>query len=247
MMAHMHDLRVWTIAYGAGNKNNLQRLQEIHRLNNEMWYNISEGMWKRVPIGPCSFVSPFNFPLNLAAHKIAPAIAMGCPFVMKPASLTPLGAIIMGEVLAECEAPAGQIAFLPFGHEHVDGLLRDPRVKMLSFTGGVDVGWQLKAKAVKQKVTLELGGNAACVVEADSDWRHHAAKMAAGAFAYAGQSCISVQRIFVQESVYGEFKDAFLAAVREKAATGDPRDAKTLVGPMITKAALDNIRERARG
>jgi glyceraldehyde-3-phosphate dehydrogenase (NADP+) len=123
----------------------------------------------------------------------------------------------------------------------VDTLLRDPRVKMLSFTGGVDVGWQLKAKAVKQKVTLELGGNAACVVEADSDWRHHATKMAVGAFAYAGQSCISVQRIFVEESVYGEFKDVFLAAVRDKAVTGDPSDAKTLVGPMITKAALDNV------
>ena len=150
-------------------------------------------------------------------------------------------ALLLGEVLAECGAPAGQIAFLPFGHEHVDTLLRDPRVKMLSFTGGVDVGWQLKAKAVKQKVTLELGGNAACVVEADSDWRHHATKMAVGAFAYAGQSCISVQRIFVQESIYGEFKDVFLAAVSEKAVTGDPSDAKTLVGPMITKAALDNV------
>ena len=112
---------------------------------------------------------------------------------------------------------------------------------MLSFTGGVDVGWKLKTEAVKQKVTLELGGNAACVVEPDSDWKKHAAKMAVGAFAYAGQSCISVQRIFAQADIYAEFKDIFLTAVREKALAGDPRDAKTLVGPMITQAALDNV------
>ena len=199
------------------------------------------GLARRFPLGVILGITPFNFPLNLVAHKVAPCLATGNTMILKPAMKTPLCSLLLGEVLAECGAPAGQVAFLPFGHEHVDGLLRDPRVKMLSFTGGVDVGWQLKAKAVKQKVTLELGGNAACVVEADSDWRHHAAKMAVGAFAYAGQSCISVQRIFVQESVYGEFKDAFLAAVREKAVAGDPRDAKTLVGPMITKAALDNV------
>jgi acyl-CoA reductase-like NAD-dependent aldehyde dehydrogenase len=112
---------------------------------------------------------------------------------------------------------------------------------MLSFTGGVEVGWKLKSEAVKQKITLELGGNAACVVEPDSDWRRHTAKMAVGAFAYAGQSCISVQRIFVHESIYGEFREAFLTQVREKAVAGDPGDTKTLVGPMITKAALDNV------
>ena len=199
------------------------------------------GLARRFPLGVILGITPFNFPLNLVAHKVAPCLATGNTMILKPAMKTPLCSLLLGEVLAECGTPAGQIAFLPFGHEHVDGLLRDPRVKMLSFTGGVDVGWQLKAKAVKQKVTLELGGNAACVVEADSDWRHHAVKMAVGAFAYAGQSCISVQRIFVHESVYGEFKDAFLAAVREKAVTGDPRDAKTLIGPMITKAALDNV------
>jgi acyl-CoA reductase-like NAD-dependent aldehyde dehydrogenase len=161
--------------------------------------------------------------------------------ILKQAMKTPLCALLLGEILAECGAPSGQVAFLPFSHQHVDTLLRNPRVKMLSFTGGVDVGWQLKAKAVKQKITLELGGNAACVVEPDSDWRRHAAKMAVGAFAYAGQSCISVQRIFAQAEIYEKFKDAFLAAVREKAVAGDPRDAKTLVGPMITKAALDNV------
>ena len=199
------------------------------------------GMARRFPLGVILGIAPFNFPLNLVAHTVAPCLATGNTMILKPAMKTPLCALLLGEVLAECGAPAGQIAFLPFGHEHVDTLLRDPRVKMLSFTGGVEVGWQLKAKAVKQKVTLELGGNAACVVEANSDWRHHATKMAVGAFAYAGQSCISVQRIFVEESVYEEFKDVFLAAVRDKAVTGDPSDAKTLVGPMITKAALDNV------
>ena len=199
------------------------------------------GMARRVPLGVILGITPFNFPLNLVAHKVAPCLATGNTMILKPAMKTPLCALLLGEVLAECGAPAGQVSFVPFGHQHVAALLRDPRVKMLSFTGGVDVGWKLKGEAIKQKVTLELGGNAACVVEADSDWRKHATKMAVGAFAYAGQSCISVQRIFAQESIYPEFKEVFLAAVREKAVAGDPRDAKTLVGPMITKAALDNV------
>ena len=199
------------------------------------------GLARRFPLGVILGITPFNFPLNLVAHKVAPCLATGNTMILKPAMKTPLCALLLGEVLAECGVPAGQIAFLPFGHEHVDTLLRDPRVKMLSFTGGVDVGWQLKANAVKQKITLELGGNAACVVEPDSNWKQHAAKMATGAFAYAGQSCISVQRIFVHETIYGDFQKAFLAQVHEKAVAGDPRDAQTLVGPMITKTALDNI------
>jgi acyl-CoA reductase-like NAD-dependent aldehyde dehydrogenase len=199
------------------------------------------GMARRFPLGVILGITPFNFPLNLVAHKVAPCLATGNSMILKPAMKTPLCALLLGDILAECGAAPGQVSFVPFGHEHVDTLLRDPRVKMLSFTGGVDVGWQLKAKAVKQKITLELGGNAACVVEPDSDWPKHATKMAVGAFAYAGQSCISVQRIFAQADIYHEFKDAFLTAVREKAVAGDPRDAKTLVGPMITKAALDNV------
>ncbi len=199
------------------------------------------GLARRVPLGVILGITPFNFPLNLVAHKVAPCLATGNTMILKPAMKTPLCALLLGDILAECGSPSGQVSFLPFSHEHVDTLLRDPRVKMLSFTGGVEVGWKLKAKAVKQKITLELGGNAACVVEPDSDWRKHAAKMAVGAFAYAGQSCISVQRIFAHEAIYAEFKDVFLSAVREKAVAGDPRDAKTLVGPMITKAALDNV------
>ncbi len=199
------------------------------------------GLARRFPLGVILGITPFNFPLNLVAHKVAPCLATGNTMILKPAMKTPLCALLLGEVLAECGAPAGQVSFLPFGHQHVGPMLRDPRVKMLSFTGGVEVGWKLKSEAVKQKITLELGGNAACVVEPDSDWRRHAAKMAVGAFAYAGQSCISVQRIFVHESTYGEFREAFLDQVREKAVAGDPRDAKTLVGPMITKAALDKV------
>ncbi len=199
------------------------------------------GLARRFPLGVILGITPFNFPLNLVAHKVAPCLATGNTMILKPAMKTPLCALLLGEVLAECGAPAGQVSFLPFGHQHVGPLLRDPRVKMLSFTGGVDVGWKLKSEAVKQKITLELGGNAACVVEPDSDWRRHAAKMVVGAFAYSGQSCISVQRIFVHESIYGEFREVFLAQVREKAVAGDPRDTKTLVGPMITKAALENV------
>jgi glyceraldehyde-3-phosphate dehydrogenase (NADP+) len=199
------------------------------------------GMARRFPLGVILGITPFNFPLNLVAHKVAPCLATGNTMILKPAMKTPLCALLLGEILAECGATSGQVSFVPFGHEHVDTLLRDPRVKMLSFTGGVDVGWQLKSKAVKQKITLELGGNAACVVEPDSDWRKHATKMAVGAFAYAGQSCISVQRIFAHADIYQDFKDVFLAAVREKAVAGNPREAKTLVGPMITKAAMDNV------
>jgi acyl-CoA reductase-like NAD-dependent aldehyde dehydrogenase len=127
------------------------------------------GIWKRVPIGPCSFISPFNFPLNLAAHKIAPAIAVGCPFVMKPASRTPLGAIIMGEVLAETNLPEGAFSILPASRDGADLFTTDDRLKLLSFTGSPDVGWDLKARCGKKKVVLELGGNAAVIIDHDAD------------------------------------------------------------------------------
>ena len=123
------------------------------------------GMWKRVPIGPCSFISPFNFPLNLAAHKIAPALAVGCPFVLKPASLTPIGALLIGEILAETELPRGAFSILPCRRDGADLFTTDERLKLLSFTGSPEVGWELKAKAGKKKVVLELGGNAAVIVD----------------------------------------------------------------------------------
>jgi acyl-CoA reductase-like NAD-dependent aldehyde dehydrogenase len=127
------------------------------------------GSWMRVPIGPCSFISPFNFPLNLAAHKVAPAIAAGCPFVLKPASLTPIGALIIGEVLAETDLPPGAFSILPTPREGAALFTTDERLKLLSFTGSPEVGWDLKARAGKKKVVLELGGNAAVVVEPDAD------------------------------------------------------------------------------
>ena len=206
------------------------------------------GMWKRVPIGPCSFISPFNFPLNLAAHKIAPAIAMGCPFVMKPASLTPLGAIIMGEVLAECDIlPEGAFSILPATRDGADLFTTDERLKLLSFTGSPGVGWDLKAKAGKKKVVLELGGNAAVIVDKDADLDHALARIIFGAFYQSGQSCIGVQRIIIHADIYDEFR-AMLVAKTKTLVAGDPKDRKTFIGPMISEkeaARLDGWIEEA--
>jgi len=155
------------------------------------------GMTKRVPIGPCSFISPFNFPLNLAAHKIAPALAAGVPFVLKPASRTPIGALMIGEILAETELPLGAFSILPCHREGADLFTTDERFKLVSFTGSPQVGWELKAKAGKKKVVLELGGNAACVVDHDTDFDDALLRILFGAFYQSGQSCISMQRILV--------------------------------------------------
>ncbi|ALC13520.1 aldehyde dehydrogenase [Sphingopyxis sp. 113P3] len=193
------------------------------------------GMWKRVPIGPCSFISPFNFPLNLAAHKVAPAIAMGCPFVMKPASMTPLGAIIMGEVLAECDIlPEGAFSILPATRDGADLFTTDERLKLLSFTGSPGVGWDLKAKAGKKKVILELGGNAAVIVDKDADLDHALARIIFGAFYQSGQSCIGVQRIIIHADIYDQFRDMLVAKTKTLVA-GDPKDRKTFIGPMISE------------
>lgn len=193
------------------------------------------GMWKRVPIGPCSFISPFNFPLNLAAHKIAPAIAMGCPFVMKPASLTPLGAIIMGEVLAECDVlPEGAFSILPASRDGADLFTTDERLKLLSFTGSPGVGWDLKARAGKKKVVLELGGNAAVIVDKDADLDHALERIIFGAFYQSGQSCIGVQRIIIHADIYDKFK-AMLVKRAKGLIAGDPKKRDTFIGPMISE------------
>jgi acyl-CoA reductase-like NAD-dependent aldehyde dehydrogenase len=193
------------------------------------------GMWKRVPIGPCSFISPFNFPLNLAAHKIAPAIAIGCPFVMKPASLTPLGAIIMGEVLAECDTlPEGAFSILPASRDGADLFTTDKRLKLLSFTGSPGVGWDLKAKAGKKKVVLELGGNAAVIVDKDADLDHALARIVFGGYYQSGQSCIHVQRVIIHEDVYERFRDMLVAKVKALK-SGDPKQRDTFIGPMISE------------
>jgi acyl-CoA reductase-like NAD-dependent aldehyde dehydrogenase len=193
-----------------------------------------QGMWKRVPIGPCSFISPFNFPLNLAAHKIAPAIAVGCPFVMKPASRTPLGAIIMGEILAETDLPEGAFSILPAHREGADLFTTDDRLKLLSFTGSPGVGWDLKAKAGKKKVVLELGGNAAVIVDHDADLDDAVERIIFGAFYQSGQSCIGVQRIIIHADIYDVLRDRLVARAAALVA-GDPKDRTTFIGPMISE------------
>ena len=198
------------------------------------------GMWKRVPIGPCSFISPFNFPLNLAAHKIAPALAVGCPFVMKPASKTPLGALIIGEVLAETNLPRGAFSILPASRDGADQFTTDERLKLLSFTGSPAVGWDLKARAGKKKVVLELGGNAAVVVDKDTNLDDAVARIIFGAFYQSGQSCIGVQRIIIHEDVYDAVRDKLVARTRTLI-SGDPKDEKTFIGPMISEGEAKRL------
>ncbi|MCC2617966.1 aldehyde dehydrogenase family protein [Aestuariibacter halophilus] len=199
-----------------------------------------QGMVKRVPIGPCSFISPFNFPLNLAAHKVAPAIAAGCAFVLKPASRTPIGALIIGEVLAETDLPQGAFSILPCSRDGADLFTTDDRFKLLSFTGSPDVGWDLKARAGKKPVVLELGGNAACVVDADADLEDAIERIVFGAYYQSGQSCISVQRVLVHQDIYATFKQRYV----EKVAAlvhGDPADEKTFIGPMISEGEAGRL------
>jgi acyl-CoA reductase-like NAD-dependent aldehyde dehydrogenase len=198
------------------------------------------GMYKRVPIGPCSFISPFNFPLNLAAHKVAPAIATGCAFVLKPASRTPLGALIIGEVLAETDLPKGAFSILPCSRDGADLFTTDDRFKLLSFTGSPQVGWELKAKAGKKPVVLELGGNAACVVDADSDIDDAIERIVFGAYYQSGQSCISVQRVIVHEAIYAEFKQRYTEKVANLV-HGDPLNEDTFIGPMISESEASRL------
>ena len=199
-----------------------------------------QGMSKRVPIGPCAFISPFNFPLNLVAHKIAPAIAVGCPFILKPASLTPVGALVIGEILAETNLPKGAFSILPCRRDSADLLTEDDRLKLLSFTGSPDVGWKLKARAGKKQVVLELGGNAACVVDHDTDLEDAVTRIVFGAFYQSGQSCIGVQRIYVHESIYEEFKTKIISATKNLKC-GDPKDEETFIGPMISEGEATRL------
>ena len=189
---------------------------------------------RRFPIGPCAFITPFNFPLNLAAHKMAPALAVGCPFVLKPASHTPVSSILMGEVLAGLDLPPGAFSILPCRGADAEPLVVDPRLKLISFTGSPDVGWGLKAKAGRKRVALELGGNAACVIDADSDLDYVVPRLITGAFYQSGQSCISVQRIIAHESIYADLRDHMVAACADLK-SGDPRDEDTFLGPLITE------------
>lgn len=198
------------------------------------------GMTKRVPIGPCSFISPFNFPLNLAAHKVAPAIAAGCPFILKPASLTPIGAILIAEVLAETDLPKGAFSVLPCRRDGASLFIEDERLKLLSFTGSPEVGWALKARAGKKPVILELGGNAACVVDQDADIEDAVARIVFGAFYQSGQSCIGVQRVYVHQDIYSEFKKKIVSAT-QALKMGDPKDPETFIGPMISESEASRL------
>jgi acyl-CoA reductase-like NAD-dependent aldehyde dehydrogenase len=192
------------------------------------------GIVRRFPIGPIFAITPFNFPLNLVAHKLAPAIAAGCPIILKPAPQTPITALKLAEVIHESGWPAGALAVMPLSNEDAALLVADERIKLLTFTGS-SVGWDLKSKAGKKRVLLELGGNAGVIVHSDADVPFAADRCAMGGFSYAGQSCISVQRVFVQKSVSRKFLELFVAAVR-KLKLGDPLSETADVGPLIRES-----------
>jgi len=193
------------------------------------------GIVRRFPAGPVAAITPFNFPLNLVAHKVAPAIACGCSVVLKPAPQTPLTSLKLARLLQDSGLPSGVLQVLPLGNEDAAPLVEDERLKVLSFTGSAIVGWQLKARAGKKRVLLELGGNAAVIVHDDADVGHAATRCAAGGFVYAGQSCISVQRIFVQKKVLAPFLEVLVAKVKALKC-GDPLDEATDVGPLIRES-----------
>ncbi|MDA0695291.1 aldehyde dehydrogenase family protein [Acinetobacter venetianus] len=201
------------------------------------------GMVKHVPVGAISLISPFNFPLNLVAHKIAPAIAAGCPFVLKPASLTPISALKIAQVLAETDLPKGSWSVLPCDRQAADILVTDDRFKLLSFTGSDQVGWDMKARAGRKKVTLELGGNAAVLIEPDTPVDDALIdRLVGAAYGHAGQICISVQRILIHADIYTEVKKKLLAKVK-KIKVDDPSLSTTLVGPMIKEAEAVRLKK----
>jgi len=217
------------------------------------WQEYTVGRWgivRRFPLGPIAGITPFNFPLNLVAHKVAPAIAAGCPLVLKPAPQTPLCSILLAEAVQQAGWPDGGLNVIPLSNEDAGLLVSDDRLKMISFTGSAAVGWTIKRNAGKKKVILELGGNAALIVHSDADLPFAAERCVAGAFAYAGQTCISVQRVLVERSVYGKFVDLLIAGAR-KLRVGDPMEESTDVGPLIRESdairAADWIQEAVRG
>jgi acyl-CoA reductase-like NAD-dependent aldehyde dehydrogenase len=195
----------------------------------------------RVPIGVVGAITPFNFPLNLVGHKVAPALAAGCPVVLKPAGQTPLSALLLAELETEAGLPAGWLNVLVGPSAEIgDVLVEDERVRLITFTGSAEVGWKIRERAARKKVNLELGNATPVVVEADADVEQAATKLAANAFAFAGQSCISVQRIYVERSAYDDFVDRFVPMV-EGLQVGDPADEETDVGPVIDEGARERI------
>jgi acyl-CoA reductase-like NAD-dependent aldehyde dehydrogenase len=202
------------------------------------WQEFTAGRWgivKRFPLGPIAGITPFNFPLNLVAHKVAPAIAAGCSMVLKPAPQTPLSALLLAECVQQAGWPDGGLNVLPLSNDDAGLLVTDDRIKLISFTGSVPVGWDIKRRAGKKKVALELGGNAGAIVHNDADLEYAAERCLAGGFGYAGQTCISVQRILVEHSVYGKFTDLLVEGVK-KLRTGDPMEESTDLGPLIRES-----------
>src|SRR3984957_19059343 len=202
------------------------------------WQEFTAGRWgivKRFPLGPVAGITPFNFPLNLVAHKVAPAIAAGCSMVLKPAPQTPLCSLLLAECVQQAGWPDGGLNVLPLSNDDAGLLVTDERIKLISFTGSVPVGWDIKRRAGKKKVALELGGNAGTIVHGDADLSYAAERCITGGFGYAGQTCISVQRILVEESVYGKFVDFFVDGVK-KLKTGDPMEESTDLGPLIRES-----------
>jgi len=200
------------------------------------------GILRRVPLGPVAGISPFNFPLNLSAHKIAPAVAAGNTMVLKPASKTPLSALFLAAALDEAGLPKGALSVLPMSRELGDRLVTDARFKLLTFTGSSPIGWAMKARAGKKKVLLELGGNAGVIIDANANLPYAAQRVVTGGFAYAGQSCISVQRVFVHDDVYDAVAKLLVERV-SKLVVGDPLDPATDIGPMIDAGEVDRIEQ----
>ncbi len=198
------------------------------------------GLVRRVPLGPVLAVTPFNFPLNLVAHKVGPALAAGNSMVQKPSPKTPLCSLLLAQIAAEAGVPAGALNVINCPNERAEALAGDERFKLLTFTGSALVGWRLKAKAGKKRVALELGGNAGCIVHSDANLEQAAQRCATGGFSYAGQSCISVQRIFAHRAVYERFLALLVERVRALR-VGDPLDEKTDVGPLVTEEAARRV------
>ena len=197
---------------------------------------------RRVPIGPVLGITPFNFPLNLIAHKVGPCLAAGNPMVLKPAPQTPLTALLLAELVLETGLPLGALSVVPCENAVAEQMVTDERFKVVSFTGSAAVGWMLKAKSGKKRVLLELGGNAGVIVEPDADLELAASRCAVGGYAYSGQTCISVQRVFVHESVYDRFVEQFVARVKALK-VGDPADEATVIGPLIDEAAAKRVEQ----
>jgi acyl-CoA reductase-like NAD-dependent aldehyde dehydrogenase len=200
------------------------------------------GLTRRFPVGPVLGIAPFNFPFNLVAHKVGPALAAGNPIIVKPASATPLTALLLARVYEEAGGPPGGLQVLPSRVEWAEKAVADDRLKVLSFTGSAQVGWRLKAHAGRKQVILELGGNAACIIDRDADLARAARRTAIGAFAHAGQVCIAVQRILVHEEVYEPFTRLLLEEIAKNIAAGDPARPETVVGPLINPEAATKVR-----